>query len=113
MGDHNARVQRWIEFLIAFDYTLEYRKGSDNGNADFLSRLPEPAMEHGRSGSSSLTPADDGGTFPIRACGLRTRPSPTHGVGLGGLVPAPIVLFWVGSLSPFLISALFALTGHV
>ena len=46
MGNHNARVQRWLEFLTAFDYNLEYRKGSANGNADFLSRLPEPATEH-------------------------------------------------------------------
>ena len=39
VGNHDARVQRWLEFLTAFDYTLEYRKGSANGNADFLSRL--------------------------------------------------------------------------
>ena len=46
VGNHNARVQRWLEFLTAFDSTLEYEKGSANGNADFLSRLPETAMEH-------------------------------------------------------------------
>ena len=56
VGDHNARVQRWVEFLIAFDNTLKCRKGSANRNADFLSRLPESAMEHNRSGSSSLEP---------------------------------------------------------
>ncbi|MEO9747519.1 MAG: ribonuclease H family protein, partial [Marinobacter sp.] len=37
VGDHNARVQRWLELFTAFDYNLEYRKGSANGNADFLS----------------------------------------------------------------------------
>ena len=52
---------------------------------DFLSRLPEPATEHDRSGSSSLTPVIDGGTFLIRACGFRTRSSPTPGVALSGL----------------------------
>ena len=26
VGSHNAGVQRWLEFLTAFDYTLEYRK---------------------------------------------------------------------------------------
>ena len=41
VGNHNARVQRWLEFLTPFEYTLAYRKGSANGNADFLSRLPE------------------------------------------------------------------------
>ena len=85
VGD--ARVQRWFEFLTAFDYTLDYRKGIANGNADFLSRLSQPASEHERSGSSSLTPVDDVGIFLIRACGLRTRSSPTPGVGWDGAPP--------------------------
>ena len=38
VGNHNAQVQRWLESLTAFDYTLDYRKGSANGNADILSR---------------------------------------------------------------------------
>ena len=58
VGIHNARVQRWLEFRTAFDHTLEYRKGSANPEADFLSRLPEPAAEHDRSGSGSITPVD-------------------------------------------------------
>ena len=67
VGNHNARVQRWLEFLTAFDYTLEHRKGSANGNADFLSRLPEPATEHDSSGSTSLNPVENGGIYLIRA----------------------------------------------
>ena len=39
VGNHDTRVQGWLEFLTAFDYTLEYRKGSANGNADFLSLI--------------------------------------------------------------------------
>ena len=35
-----ARVQRWTLFLAAYNYKLEYRAGSLNGNADCLSRLP-------------------------------------------------------------------------
>ena len=27
VGNHNARVHRWLEFLTAFDYTLEYSQG--------------------------------------------------------------------------------------
>ena len=61
VGNRNARVQRWPEFLTAFDHTVECRKGSANGNADVLSRLPEPPMEHVRRGSTSLTPVEDGG----------------------------------------------------
>ena len=68
-GDHNARVQRWLEFLTAFDYTLGYRKGSANGNANFLSRLQEPATEHDRNSSTSLPFVEDGGIYLIRACG--------------------------------------------
>ena len=63
--DHNARVKRWLAFLTAFDYTPEYRKGISNGNAPFLSRLPQPAIEHDRSGSSCLNPVEDGGIFLI------------------------------------------------
>ena len=87
VGNHNARVQRLLEFLTAFDYTVEYRKGSANGNADFLSRLPEPATKHDYSGSTSLTPVEDGGIHLIRARGLRTPSSLIPGVGLGGLLP--------------------------
>ena len=87
VGSHNARVQRWLEFFTAFDYTLECRKGSANGNADFLSRLPEPTTEHDRNGSTSLTPVEDGGIYLIRACGLYTPSSLIPGVGLGGLMP--------------------------
>ena len=58
-----------------------------NGNANFLSRLPEPATEHDRSGSTSLNHVEDGGKYLIRACGLNTPSSPIPGAGLDGLVP--------------------------
>lgn len=35
-----ARMQRWAEHLAAFNYTIEYKKGIENGAADALSRLP-------------------------------------------------------------------------
>ena len=35
-----ARIARWALMLSAYDYKLEYRQGSLNGNADALSRLP-------------------------------------------------------------------------
>ena len=108
VGNHNGRVQRWLEFLTAFDYTLEYRKGSANGNADFLSRLPEPATEHDRNGSTSLTPVEDGGIYLIRACGLFTPSSPIPGLGLGGLMPRA-----ENNALGGLPLTLFARTGHV
>ena len=76
-----------FEFLATFDYTLEVRKGSANGDADFLSRLPEPAKVHDRNGSMSLTPVEDGGIYLIKDCGLHTSSSPIPGVGLGGSMP--------------------------
>ena len=87
MRDRNARIQRWLEFLTVFDYTLEYRNRSANDNADFLSRLPKPATEHDPIGSKSLTPVEDDGLYLIRACGLHTPSSPIPGIGLGGLMP--------------------------
>ena len=67
--------------------TLEYRKGSANGSADFLSRFPEPATEHDRSKSTSLNPVEDSGIYLMRACELSTPSSPIPGVCLDGLVP--------------------------
>lgn len=34
-----SRMQRWALYLSAFDYEIKYKKGSDNSNADCLSRL--------------------------------------------------------------------------
>ena len=82
MGNHNARVQRWFECL-----TSTAHSSTANGNAHFLSRLPEPTTEHDRSGSTSLNPVEDDGIYLIRTCGLSTPSSPIPGVGLGGLVP--------------------------
>ena len=108
MENHNAQVQRWLEFLTTFDYTLEYRKGSANGNGDFPSRFPKPATEHECSGSTSLTPVEDGGIYLIRACGLRIPSSPIPGIGLGGLVPRTERTALGGLPSPPPIFAIFA-----
>ena len=38
----SARIQRWALTLSNYQYRLEYKPGSANGNADGLSRLPLP-----------------------------------------------------------------------
>ena len=38
----SARIQRWALMLSAYQYTIEYKKGSEHSNADSLSRLPLP-----------------------------------------------------------------------
>ena len=37
----NDRVMRWALFLQSYDYVIEAIKGSDNGGADYMSRLTE------------------------------------------------------------------------
>ena len=49
------RIQGWVEFLSAYNFRLTYRRGRDNANADFLSRLPLPPIEEDITGYSALT----------------------------------------------------------
>ena len=82
-------IQRWVEFLSAYKSRLSYRRGQENANADFLSRLPLPPIADDVSGASALTDPDDLGVYLIRACGLTTPSCPVPGGGLGGLVASP------------------------
>ena len=36
----SARIQCWALLLSGYDYTISYKPGPDNANADMLSRLP-------------------------------------------------------------------------
>ena len=83
------RIQRWVEFLSVYDFRLSYRRGQENANTDFLSRLPLPPIEEDISGASALTDPDDLGVYLIRACGFTTPACPVPGMGLGGLTPSP------------------------
>ena len=87
IGERKPRIQRWMEFLSAYNYRLSYRRGRDSANADFLSRLPIPPTAEDISGSSALTDPDDLVVYLIRACGYTTPSCPIPGVGLGGLIP--------------------------
>ena len=89
VGEHNARVRRWLEFLSAYTYTLEDHKGTTNGNADFLSCLSQPATEADRTGRNRLTVPDTVGIYLIRPCGFTPCQPSVPGIGLGGLVAPP------------------------
>ena len=71
--------------LFGLSLSLSYRRGQENANADFLSRLPLPPIAEDISGTSALTDPDDLGVYLIRACGFTTPACPVPGVGLGGL----------------------------
>ena len=38
----SAHLQCWALTLSAYDYTIEYKPGTQNGNADLFSQLPLP-----------------------------------------------------------------------
>ena len=99
IGETKPRIQRWMEFLSAYNFRLSYRRGQEKANADFLARLPLPPTADDVSGASALTDPDDLGVYLIRACGLTTPSCPVPGVGLGGLVPSPNIPV-LGGLAP-------------
>ena len=37
-----GRIARWIEILSGYTFQVEYRQGQKHGNADALSRCPNP-----------------------------------------------------------------------
>ena len=86
VGERNARVRRWLEFLSVYTYALECRKGTAIGNADVLSLLAQPATDADRTGRNRPTGPDIVGIYLIRPCGFAQNEPPTPGIGLGGLV---------------------------
>ena len=41
----SGRIQRWALILSAYSYTIQYKPGKENSNADALSRLPAPGSK--------------------------------------------------------------------
>ena len=37
--DIHGRLARWLDFLAEYNFTVEYRRGSENSAADYLSRI--------------------------------------------------------------------------
>ena len=85
--NRQIQVTTLANFLSAHVYTLTYRKGRDNVNADFLSRLPLSPLQDDLSGCYKRIEPNVLGVYFIRACGHTSPTNPLPGVGLGGLIP--------------------------
>ena len=65
------RVQRWFDYLSAYTYTLEYRPGKSNGNADLLSRLSLSVTEADNHPDVRLSDPADIDVYLIGASGVQ------------------------------------------
>ena len=59
LSDKSNRVQRWVEFLNAYTFTIKHRSKNANANADVLSRLPLPATAEDLQPRYRLTDPSD------------------------------------------------------
>ena len=103
VGETKPRIQRWIEFLSAYNFRLSYRRGQENANADFLSRLPLPPIADDVSGASALTDPDDLGVLSHSR--VRTHhpflPRPWRGLGWAGPLAGYPRIGWAGSFTGY------------
>ncbi|XP_031551682.1 uncharacterized protein K02A2.6-like [Actinia tenebrosa] len=67
----SPRVQRWAVTLRGYDYTIQYRAGKENGNADAFSRLPLPVSRQVQEEDRVLLIQELEG-FPLTAEQIRT-----------------------------------------
>jgi hypothetical protein len=46
MKYNHGRMGRWSLFLSNYDFTIEYKLGEENADADALSRVPHPPNDN-------------------------------------------------------------------
>ena len=108
-GDHNARVQKWLEHLTAFDYTREAQMVMLSSSRGCHSRrLSTTAAVLAASPLSTMRSYASSG---LAACSPPPHRSPA--LAWVGWCPDPIAPSWVGSPLPPLILAILAHTDHV
>lgn len=66
-----ARIQRYALFLAGLDYEIQYRKSSDNANADTLSRLPLPDSPEDKPDEAELFYLNQMEQLPVTAHQVR------------------------------------------
>ena len=102
VGVSNARVQRWVELLTAYNCRIVHRKGAAHGNEDMLSIFCQPATEAEAQGSCSITSPEDHAVYFVGASTTWPRSIPPSAfnvfietgfarqrLGVGGLLSAP------------------------
>ena len=82
--DLSGRLARWAMLLQEFDFDIVYRKGSQNGNADGLSRLPVESDVDGVAGLDevSLKQIRSVKKIPRSLLFLSALPLPTNVIGV-------------------------------
>ncbi|PNH26348.1 hypothetical protein BJF96_g10337 [Verticillium dahliae] len=75
--DLNKRQIRWAEFLSEFNFTIIYRKGSENGRADILSRRSDHEQTTPPNNNAILASDKEGNLIPYhRTLAVTTRIKP-------------------------------------
>lgn len=69
----NKRQVRWTEFLADYNFTIIYRKGSENGRADALSRRPDHFQEVPPETGAILKINKDGNLVPTASLYATSR----------------------------------------
>ncbi|PNH26219.1 hypothetical protein BJF96_g10464 [Verticillium dahliae] len=77
--DLNKRQIRWAEFLSEFNFTIIYRKGSENGRADILSRRSDHEQNTPPNINAILAKDKEGNLIPYhRTLAVTTRVTPAR-----------------------------------
>ena len=66
------QLARWLTFIEEFDYEVQHREGRKHGNADGLSRRPDPTGDDGHIAGSSEELIDGDVTVLVRETALPT-----------------------------------------
>ena len=88
LSDRSNCVQRWFDFLNAYNFSLKHRSKNANVNVDVLSRPPLPATAEGLQPRYRLTDPSDLAVYFVGASGVHPRLRTSSDSSLGGLAKA-------------------------
>ena len=88
LSDKSNHVQRWFDFLNAYNSTLKQRSKNANVNDDVLSRPPLPAIAEGLQPRYRLTDPWGLAAYFVGASGIHPRLRTSSDSSLGGLANA-------------------------